>query len=203
MEKCEKGMTIAFYVFFVCSAVIEIIFLFYIPYYYYSIPLQCLKIIRILLGIINLLIELYFEIVKYAEYLIKKEEQRDAASVIKRYQLTDIILIIAAFIISAFTVAYNIAGIFMNTKYLKKTDTSYLQQSIFIDSLCFLIENILILLCWFFFFIFWIIKFKGFIEAKKAFINNKENINIDGAPPIGSLQQQPSSERELNKNNKK
>ncbi len=199
MENCEKSITFTFYAFFLCSTAIEIIFLFQIPYYYFSLPLKCLKIVRILLGIINFLIELFFEVIKYAEYLIKKEEQSDVVSIKRRYGLTDKILIIIAFIISAFTLAYNFTGIVLNTKYLKKEDSSSLQHSLYVDSLLFLIENILILLCWLFFFIYWLFKIKGFIETQKLY-KEKAN-NVDKAPPPGPQQQQVSSERELKNKN--
>ena len=195
MEKFEKSMTLTFYAFFVCSTVIEITFFFLIPYYYFSLPLKCLKITRILLGIINVLIEILFEIIKYAEYLIKKEEHSEVASLAKRYSLTDKVFMVAAFIISAFTLAYNIAGIVLNTKYLKKTDSSSLQHSLYVDSLLFLIENILISLCWLFFFIFWSLKIKRFIEEQKLI--PERVIEEPPAPP----QAQVSSERELNKDN--
>ena len=195
MENCEKSITFTFYAFFLCSTAIEIIFLFQIPYYYFSLPLKCLKIVRILLGIINFLIELFFEVIKYAEYLIKKEEQSDVVSIKRRYGLTDKILIIIAFIISAFTLAYNFTGIVLNTKYLKKEDSSSLQHSLYVDSLLFLIENILISLCWLFFFIFWSLKIKRFIEEQKLI--PEKVIEEPPAPP----QAQVSSERELNKEN--
>ena len=93
-----------FFLVFIISAVLEIIFLFQVPYYYYSYLLKSLKIIRILLGMINLLINLYFTVINYAENLIKKEEGYEGNPPTSRiYHLSDKITIIIAFILSTFT----------------------------------------------------------------------------------------------------
>ena len=187
-------MNIVFFFVFLISVILEIIFLFKVPYYYYSYLLKSLKIVRILLGMINLLINLYFLVIQYAENLIKEEEGYDGnLPTSKIYHLSDKIIIIIAFIISAFTLCFNLVGLGACSKYLKTTN----QNNFYIDSLLFLIENILVTICWIYFFIYWgfIIKFsmlpKTQVKPKKV---DKE------APPLPSIQQQPSSERKVKNN---
>ena len=194
MEYCEKILNIMFFLVFIISAVLEIIFLFQVPYYYYSYLLKSLKIIRILLGMINLLINLYFTVINYAENLIKKEEGYEGNPPNSRiYHLSDKITIIIAFIISTFTLCFNLVGLGSCSKYLKNTT----QNNIYIDSLLFLIENILVTICWIYFFIYWgfIIKFSMIPKTK---IKPKK-VDKD-APPLPSIQQQPSSERNVKNN---
>ena len=194
MEYCEKILNIMFFLVFIISAVLEIIFLFQVPYYYYSYLLKSLKIIRILLGMINLLINLYFTVINYAENLIKKEEGYEGNPPNSRiYHLSDKITIIIAFIISTFTLCFNLVGLGSCSKYLKNTA----QNNIYIDSLLFLIENILVTICWIYFFIYWgfIIKFSMIPKTK---IKPKK-VDKD-APPLPSIQQQPSSERNVKNN---
>ena len=189
MEYCEKIMNIMFFLVFLLSVVLEIIFLFQVPYYYFSYLLKSLKIIRILLGMINLLINLYFIVIQYAENLIKKEEEfKGDLPTSKIYHLSDKIIIVIAFIISTFTLCFNLVGLGLCSKYLKKTT----QSNIYIDSLLFLIENILVTICWMYFFIYWgfIIKF-SIIPKRKA---KPKKVDKD-APPLPSIQQQASSER--------
>ena len=194
MEYCEKILNIMFFLVFIISAVLEIIFLFQVPYYYYSYLLKSLKIIRILVGMINLLINLYFTVINYAENLIKKEEGYEGNPPTSRiYHLSDKITIIIAFIISTFTLCFNLVGLGSCSKYLKNTT----QNNIYIDSLLFLIENILVTICWIYFFIYWgfIIKFSMIPKTK---IKPKK-VDKD-APPLPSIQQQPSSERNVKNN---
>ena len=194
MEYCEKILNIMFFLVFIISAVLEIIFLFQVPYYYYSYLLKSLKIIRILLGMINLLINLYFTVINYAENLIKKEEGYEGNPPTSRiYHLSDKITIIIAFILSTFTLCFNLVGLGSCSKYLKNTT----QNNIYIDSLLFLIENILVTICWIYFFIYWgfIIKFSMIPKTK---IKPKK-VDKD-APPLPSIQQQPSSERNVKNN---
>ena len=190
MEYCEKIMNIIFFLVFLLSVFLEIIFLFQVPYYYFSYLLKSLKIIRILLGMINLLINIYFIVIQYAENLIKKEEEyKGDLPTSKIYHLSDKIIIIIAFIISTFTLCFNLVGLGLCSKYLKKTT----QSNIYIDSLLFLIENILVTICWMYFFIYWgfIIKF-SIIPKTKA---KSKKIDKE-APPLPSIQQ-ASSEREI------
>jgi len=194
MEYCEKILNIVFFLVFLISVILEIIFLFQVPYYYYSFLLKSLKIIRIILGMINLLINLYFIVIQYAENLIKKEEGYEGNPPTSRiYHLSDKIIIIIAFIISTFTLCFNLVGLGSCSKYLKNTT----QNNIYIDSLLFLIENILVTLCWIYFFIYWgfIIKF---FMIQKTKVKPKKVDN--DAPPLPSIQQQPSSERKVKDN---
>ena len=198
MDSREKLTTIIFYVVFLASVIIETVFLFIIPYYNYSIILQCLKIVRILLGIINILIDLYLLVAKYAEYLIKKEEEnsKDVSFSSFRYKTLDKVLIVIASIISIFILSFNIAGIILGTKYLKKKDTSFMSNSLYVDSLFLLIENLLILLCWLYYTIFWLYNIKEFRKTKK--IKADKNVaKINNAPPGPSQNQIPSSERQI------
>ena len=200
MEYCGKCMTIGFYLFFLFTVILEIIFLFEVPYYYFSLPLQSLKIIRILLGIINILISLYFIVIKYAENLIKKEEMgEEAQSSSSRYQLSDKILICVAFSISLFTLLYNIIGIYLSARYLKKTDSSFLANSLYIDSLLLLIENILVSLCWLYFVLYWGFNIQNFLKGAQKIIKKNRGMNdMNNAPPGPSQNAIPSSERQVN-----
>ena len=192
------SLIIIFYVVFLASVIIETVFLFIIPYYNYSIILQCLKIVRILLGIINILIDLYLLVAKYAEYLIKKEEEnsKDVSFSSFRYKTLDKVLIVIASIISIFILSFNIAGIILGTKYLKKKDTSFMSNSLYVDALFLLIENLLILLCWLYYTIFWLYNIKEFRKTKK--IKADKNVaKINNAPPGPSQNQIPSSERQI------
>ena len=198
MDSREKVTTIIFYIVFLASVIIEAVFLFIIPYYNYSIILQCLKIIRILLGIINILIDLYLLVEKYAEYLIKKGEEnsKDASFSSFRYKTIDKVLIIIASVISNFILSFNIAGIILGSKYLKRKDSSFMSNSLYIDSLFLLIENLLILLCWLYYSIFWLYNIKEFRKIKK--IRDDKNIpKLNNAPPGPSQNQIPSSERQI------
>ena len=205
MKYSDKTMILTFYCTFIGCAFIEISFLFEIPYYHFSVYLQCLKILRIILGIINVLINLYFRVVQYAEYLIKEEEQAKESIPLlsNRYNLSDKILIIIGFIISFITFCLNFTGIILTKNYLKKKDSSSLQSSLYIDSLLFLIENIIISLCWIFFTIYWGLNIKKFIKSQKR--SNQIQDNANKSPPPRASQQQASSERqfkELINNNK-
>ena len=201
MENCEKSLVLTFYFVFLGSAILEIVFLFEIPYYYFSITLQSIKIIRILLGIINLLIKLFFAVIRYAENLIKKEEQgKESLSSSKRYSLFDKVLIKIALIISVVVFSLNMAGIGFTSNYLKKKDSSFLASSLYIDSMLLLIELILISLCWFYFIIFWAFNIQEFIKSQKIIEKKEKKDNINGAPPGPSQNQQPSSERQVKPN---
>ena len=165
--------------------------------------LQSLKIIRILLGIVNNLIELYFLVAKYAEYLIKKEEGSENASLSSyRYKPLDKILIVIASIISIFILSFNVAGIILGAKYLKNNDSSFLSNSLYVDSVFLLLENLLILLCWVYYSFFWLYNIKEFrkiIKIEKDIQKQRKNVNgIYNAPPGPSQNQIPSSERKIN-----
>ena len=198
MDSREKVTTITFYIVFLASVIIETVFLFIIPYYNYSITLQCLKIIRILFGIINILIDLYLLVAKYAEYLIKKEEEnsKDVSFSSFRYKTFDKVLIIIASVISIFILSFNLAGIFLGAKKLKKKDNSFMSNSLYVDSLFLLIENLLILFVWLYYSIFWLFNIKEFRKTKK--IKTDKNVaKINNAPPGPSQNQIPSSERQI------
>ena len=215
--ECDTFMIICFYCIFLVSIIIELVFLFQVPYYYYSNYLKCLKVIRIIINIINLLIDIYFLIIQYAEKLIKKEEkeekeeneERPNDSSSRKYQLFEKILIIIAFSLSSVTFILNIIGIGLTAKYLKTFDSSFIQNSLYIDTLLFLIENTLVSLCWLYFLIFWGFNIKDFIKddkkKPKVQIDKKENENEnrggvikDGNDPA-PLQQEISSGRDINK----
>lgn len=214
--ECDTFMIICFYCIFLVSIIIELVFLFQVPYYYYSNYLKCLKVIRIIINIINLLIDIYFLIIQYAEKLIKKEEkeeneERPNDSSSRKYQLFEKILIIIAFSLSSVTFILNIIGIGLTAKYLKTFDSSFIQNSLYIDTLLFLIENTLVSLCWLYFLIFWGFNIKDFIkdDKKKPKVQidkkEKENENRGGVIKDNNgndpapLQQEISSGRDINK----
>ena len=196
MEYCEKGMTITFYFIFFGNIIVEIAFLFEVPYYHFSTLLQFIKIMRILLGIINLLINLYFLVLKYAENLIKKEEKEVVPLKHFHYSLLDKILIIVAFIISLISFCFSFAAIILTHKYLNKKEGTFLDNSYYIDSIYFLIENILTTLCWLFFLIYWAATIQRFMNPHKNIIKKKQQKG-NNVPPLPSQIQPPSSGRKI------
>ena len=179
--ECYTFMIICFYCIFLVSIIIELVFLFQVPYYYYSDYLKSLKIIRIIINIINLFIDIYFLVIQYAEKLIKKEEKEEISndSSSRKYQLFEKILIIIAFSLSFVTFILNIIAIGLTSKYLKTFDSSFIQNSLYIDTLLFLIENTLVSLCWLYFLIFWGFNIKDFMkdDKKKSKIKSEKNNN--------------------------
>ena len=112
----EKEKVITFYIIILVAFILEIVFLFHIPYYYYSRYLKYLKIIRIIFGFCILLIEVYLKAVSFSEQLLDiKREEKDK----KVKDLIDKILIIGGFVISITNFVLNIIGIGLTTKYLK------------------------------------------------------------------------------------
>ena len=179
-------MIIFFYCTFLASIVIEFVFLFHIPYYYYSNYLKNLKIIRIIMNIINLLIDFYIIVIRYAENLIKKQENEKGLNgpSSRTNRLFDKILIIIAFSLSSVMFILNIIGIGLTAKYLETFDSSFIQNSLYIDTLFFLIENTLLSLCWLHFTIFWGFNIKDFMKNRKKIRvenNNYNNNNIDNS----------------------
>ena len=106
----------------------------------------------------------------------------------------DKILIIVAFLISIITLTLNITGIVACRKYLQKS--SPLPSYFYVDSLLLLIENVLVLLCWIFFLVYWGLHIKGFVKVKEHSKKDDEK----GAPPSPLDGQQPSSERNVKNN---
>ena len=64
-----KIRIIAFYLITLIGLILEIIFLFEIPYYRYSYFLKYLKIIRILFGFVIFLIDIYFRFTEFSEII--------------------------------------------------------------------------------------------------------------------------------------
>ncbi len=199
MEYCEKSMIIAFYCIFLFCVLSEIIFLYLVPYYSFNKLLIWLKILRIIFGVINVLIDLFFLIKEYIEYLLKEEDHNDTESMARIYHLYDKILTIIAFLFSILLISFNIAGLVSSSKYVKKEGESSLHYSLLIDSILLLIENILMTLCWIYFLIFWGFNIKRFMKKEKIKTKKKIRIKSDVDPPPLPLSSSRNMRNEFNK----
>ena len=182
MEYCEKSMIIAFYCIFLFCVLSEIIFLYLVPYYSFNKLLIWLKIFRIIFGVINVLLDLFFLIIEYIEYLVKEEEDNDIEAMARSYHLYDKILTIIAFLFSILLISFNIAGLVSSSKYVKKEGESSLHYSLLIDSILLLIENILMTLCWIYFLIFWGFNIKRFMKKEKIEQENRPRNDVEPPP---------------------
>ena len=199
MEYCEKSMIIAFYCIFLFCVLSEIIFLYLVPYYSFNKLLIWLKILRIIFGVINVLIDLFFLIKEYIEYFLKEEEHNDTESMARSYHLYDKILTIIAFLFSILLLSFNIAGLISSSKYVKKEGESSFHYSLLIDSILLLIENILMTLCWIYFLIFWGFNIKRFMKKEKIKTKKKIRIKADVDPPPLPLSSSRNMRNEFNK----
>ena len=216
-----KIKIIAFYLIALLGLILEIIFLFEIPYYRYSNFLKYLKIVRIIFGFLVFLLDIYFRLTSISEIILGLEGKKDRYFQDKNiFYLIDKILIISGFVISLTSLTLNIMGIVSTSDYLSKNNSTDLQNTYSTCSLLLLFENILITICWIYFSIYWGINIHNFrkkakikeiddkkneqkeeikIENKK--INEVQNIGSDAPLPPRSLQvpiETSSSEREIN-----
>ena len=205
-----KIRIIAFYLIALIGIILEIIFLFLIPYYYYSKFLKYLKIVRVILGFVIFLIDIYFRFTEFSEIIwnfknkIKKKDEHIQEKNI--FYLIDKIFIISGFVISLTSLILNIIGIALISDYLSKDNSTDLQNTYWTRSLIFLFENILVTICWIYFSIYWALNIYNFKnKSKEKEINiEKEEIKDDDnaggeAPPPENAQienRQMSSERE-------
>ena len=180
-----KIRIISFYLITLIGLFLEIIFLFVIPYYRYSHFLKYLKIIRILFGFIIFLIDIYFNCTAVSEIILafKNEIQKEDEQVKDNFYLINIILIISGFVISLTCLILNIIGVTLTTDYLNKDKSTDLQNTYWTCSLILLFENILITICWIYFFIYWALNIYNFMKEKNKAIEKKNNQDED-APPI-------------------
>ena len=187
----EKEKVITFYIIILVAFILEIVFLFHIPYYYYSRYLKYLKIIRIIFGFCILLIEVYLKAVSFSEQLLDiKREEKDK----KVKDLIDKILIIGGFVISITNFVLNIIGIGLTTKYLKEVNETDLQNKYHICSLLLLFENILISIVWICFSIYY--GFSIYNSFSKE-INEKEDNNIRDKENKAKENQEESKKEEV------
>ena len=217
-----KIRIIAFYLITLIGLILEIIFLFEIPYYRYSYFLKYLKIIRILFGFVIFLIDIYFRFTAISEMIwdfknkIRKKDNNFQDKNI--FFLIHKIFIISGFVISLTCLILNITGVVLASNYLSKDNSTDLQNKYWTCSLLLLFENILITICWIYFSIYWALNIYSFIKkSKNEEKNNKieeikdEDINgkkydnkmdVGVAPPPSSINpiqnEQNSSEREIN-----
>ena len=205
-----KIRIIAFYLIALIGIILEIIFLFLIPYYYYSKFLKYLKIVRVILGFVIFLIDIYFRFTEFSEIIwnfkkiIKKKDEHIQEKNI--FYLIDKIFIITGFVISLTSLILNIIGIALISDYLSKDNSTDLQNTYWTRSLIFLFENILVTICWIYFSIYWALNIYNFKnKSKEKEINiEKEEIKDDNnaggeAPPPENAQienGQRSTERE-------
>ena len=99
-----KIKILAFYLIALLGLILEIIFLFEIPYYRYSNFLKYLKIVRIIFGFLVFLIDIYFRFSSISEIILdltEKIREKDKYFQDKNvFYLIDKILIISGFVIS-------------------------------------------------------------------------------------------------------
>ena len=194
-----KIRIIAFYLIALIGIILEIIFLFLIPYYYYSKFLKYLKIVRVILGFVIFLIDIYFRFTEFSEIIwnfkkkIKKKDEHIQEKNI--FYLIDKIFIISGFVISLTSLILNIIGIALISDYLSKDNSTDLQNTYWTRSLIFLFENILVTICWIYFSIYWALNIYNFkSKSKEKEINiEKEEIKDDNnaggeAPPPENAQ---------------
>ena len=181
-----KIRIISFYLITLIGLFLEIIFLFEIPYYRYSHFLKYLKIIRILFGFIIFLIDIYFRCTEVSEIILafKNEIQKEDEQVKDNFYLINIILIISGFVISLTCLILNIIGVTLTTDYLNKDKSTDLQNTYWTCSLILLFENILITICWIYFFIYWALNIYNFIQNSQKKEENEviKNVIDKGAP---------------------
>jgi len=188
----DKFKIIAYYLIIALGLILEIIFLFNIPYYRYSFFLEYLKIIRMIFGFIIFLIDIYFRATSISETILclkETENRKDKYFEDKNFfNLLDKILIISALVISSIGLILNIVGVGLSIKYLNDNGNSTTLQSIYSRcSLLLLFENILLTICWICFVIYWIWNILNFlskpISDKES---DKEQINKEEKPNNGS-----------------
>ena len=171
----DKIKIIFYYLIILMGLILEIVFLFEIPYYSYINFLKYLKISRILLGFLIFLIDFYFRVVSIAETLLNKRKEKikkDKYFADKTlFYLIDKILIICGFTISLLGFVLNTIGVVLSSKKLKNNHSTEYQNKISRCSLILLFENILFIIAWIFFVIYW-----GFnVLNKIVYLNQEEN----------------------------
>ena len=188
----DKFKIIAYYLIIALGLILEIIFLFNIPYYRYSFFLEYLKIIRMIFGFIIFLIDIYFRATSISETILclkETENRKDKYFEDKNFfNLLDKILILSALVISSIGLILNIVGVGLSIKYLNDNGNSTTLQGIYSRcSLLLLFENILLTICWICFVIYWIWNILNFlskpISDKES---DKEQINKEEKPNNGS-----------------
>ena len=213
----DKSKIIIYYLVIIIAIIIEIIFLFEIPYYYYSRYLKYLKLIRIIFGFLIFLIDVYFRVVSITEILLdikKIKVIKDKYFTDKNiFNLIDKILIISGFTISLVTLILNLIGVGLSTKYLKSGQKTDIENEYNTRSIFLLFENCLISIGWIYLSFYW-----GFnmansllkgneeesnINKKEGGVNKDINENNNVAPPIGEQNENPNrnpSSENLNNN---
>ena len=218
----DKIKIIFYYLIILIGLILEIVFLFEIPYYSYINFLKYLKISRILLGFLIFLIDFYFRVVSIAETLLNKRKEKikkDKYFADKtHFYLVDKILIVFGFTISLLGLVLNIIGVVLSSKKLKNNHSTEYQSKISRCSLILLFENILFIIAWIYFVIYWGFNvlnkiFNSSQEENKKILKNKEknsdeeNFKDDtkpdfitrdiDAPPVNLWGENGSSEREI------
>ena len=188
----DKFKIIAYYILIIFGLILEIIFIFNIPYYRYSFFLEYLKIIRMLLGLLIFLIDVYFRVTSISETILglkEKINKKDKYFADKNFfNLLDKILIITGSVISSLGLILNIVGVGLSIKYLKNHENSTNLQNIYSRcSLLLLFENILITICWICFTIYWIWNITNFLsKADGDEGSDKEKFKPPEKPNNGS-----------------
>ena len=170
---------IAFYLIIIVALIIEIIFLFQIPYYDYSKYLKYLKIIRILSGFLIFLIDVYLQTIQIAEKLfgISNQVSKDKYYMFKKnFNIFDKILIIGGFVLSISNLILNLIGVGLTTKRFinekKNKNKTYLQKINPSFSLLLLFENSLISIGWIHFSIYYGFNMNNFLFIDKKYKSN-------------------------------
>ena len=218
----DKIKIIFFYLIIAIGLILEIVFLFEIPYYSFNNFLKYLKISRILLGFLLFLIDVYLRVVSIAETLLNKRKEKikkDKYFADKtHFYLVDKILIVFGFTISLLGLVLNIIGVVLSSKKLKNNHSTEYQSKISRCSLILLFENILFIIAWIYFVIYWGFNvlnkiFNSNQEENKKILKNKEKNSYEenfkddtkpdfitrdiDAPPVNLWGENGSSEREI------
>ena len=185
----DKVKIIVYYLIFLIGMILEIVFLFEIPYYRYSFFLKYLKIIRILLGFLIFLIDAYFRVVSITEtrLQIARRMKKDKYFADKNFfYLIDKILIIIGFGISCICLVLNIIGVVLSSKEISSDNSTHLQNIYSRCSLILLFENILLTIAWIYFTIYWIFYiYYNIVKSNPE--ENSENHNNENNTDINNL----------------
>ena len=217
----DKSKIISYYLIFFIELILEIVFLFEIPYYKYSNFLKYLKIVRILLAFFIFLFDVYFRVISITETLLNKKEKKtdiDKYFADKNFFfLVDKILIIAGFVISFVTLILNLVGVGLASKEITSNNSTTLKNIESRCSLILLFENILSAIAWIYFSFYWgfyiyynIINinklenngdkgtnYSGKTSPRNTFTNNGEGEVIPPAPAGNLGEEFKSSERAI------
>ena len=201
MEFCKNCMIILNYLVFLCCVIIEILGLFLVPYYRYSNFIQCLKITRIILGILLILIDCYFRAASVADILNISRQKIEIEQ-----NLLDKTLDILGLTISIIGAVLNLVGAIKSFDYIDNNAKTDLTNAYSRNSLILLVENLFLLLFWIYFSAYWFNNSrKGFKKKpNKGITNNNNDLSKGGLKAFGnnsSIDDPPPAAIDISRNN--